>query len=353
MTRYEYTGREKNAATGLLHYRNREYDAEQGKFLTEDPAGMQGSGTNLYAYVGNNPLSFNDPFGLSWETFVEGLKEGIGDGIKAFLIGAGITAGLAGLAATTGGAIVPAAIFLLRAYGLVSLMEEVYAIAKMFTTCPDDAHRRLGRFISSSVVSMVLGYGVKKLGSSGGGTKPCAQCFVGGTEVQLVEGTTPIEAIQLNDVVLSADQVAALDAKVETKPQNTTGKVSQLFSRMAPAVLDIALGSDKITVTPEHEFWVIGEGWKEAKELWIGAKLLTKDGKELRVEWIGKRFGEFRVYNFSVPGTATYFVGKTGVLVHNCNSTPPPNLTPTGAGRKGALNRQRGMLEYLRANSHK
>ena len=89
---------------------------------------------------------------------------------------------------------------------------------------------------------------------------------------------------------------------------------------MAPAVLDIAIGSDKSTVTPEHEFWVIGEGWKQAKELWVGAKLLTKDSQEVRVEWIGKRTGEFRVYNFSVTGTATYFVGKTGVLVHNaCN----------------------------------
>ena len=121
--------------------------------------------------------------------------------------------------------------------------------------------------------------------------------------------------------------MAALDAKAETKPQNTTGQVSQLFSRMAPAVLDIAIGSDKITVTPEHEFWVIGEGWKEAKELWVGAKLLTKESKEVRVEWIGKRFGEFRVYNFSVAGSATYFVGKTGVLVHNrCPELPVEKL---------------------------
>jgi RHS repeat-associated protein len=36
-TRYGYTGREFDDATGLMHYRARWYDPQQGRFLTEDP----------------------------------------------------------------------------------------------------------------------------------------------------------------------------------------------------------------------------------------------------------------------------------------------------------------------------
>lgn len=62
VTRYGYTGRELDADTGLLYYRARWYDPQTGRFLSEDPSEFDG-GFNWYAYVGGNPLSFNDPDG--------------------------------------------------------------------------------------------------------------------------------------------------------------------------------------------------------------------------------------------------------------------------------------------------
>ena len=63
LTRYGYTGRERDTATGLIYYRARWYDQQQGRFISEDPIGFEG-GINLYNYVSNNPVSSIDPWGL-------------------------------------------------------------------------------------------------------------------------------------------------------------------------------------------------------------------------------------------------------------------------------------------------
>ena len=60
---WTFAGRQWDAETGLMHNRNRTYSAELGRFLQRDPAGYV-DGMNLYAYAGNNPLLFSDPYGL-------------------------------------------------------------------------------------------------------------------------------------------------------------------------------------------------------------------------------------------------------------------------------------------------
>ena len=52
----------------MYYYRNRWYDPEIGRFISEDPVGFAGGDINLYSYVGNNPLNFIDPFGF-WRCF--------------------------------------------------------------------------------------------------------------------------------------------------------------------------------------------------------------------------------------------------------------------------------------------
>ncbi|BCO31667.1 hypothetical protein TspCOW1_17700 [Thiohalobacter sp. COW1] len=49
-------------AAGLYYMRARYYDAEVGRFISEDPIGFEG-GLNLYAYVGGNPIIGVDPEG--------------------------------------------------------------------------------------------------------------------------------------------------------------------------------------------------------------------------------------------------------------------------------------------------
>ncbi|MBI4660163.1 MAG: RHS repeat-associated core domain-containing protein, partial [Verrucomicrobia bacterium] len=54
--------------TDLVYYGRRYYNPSTGRWLSRDPAGEDG-GPNLYGFVGNNPVSAFDPFGLdvSWQ----------------------------------------------------------------------------------------------------------------------------------------------------------------------------------------------------------------------------------------------------------------------------------------------
>ena len=63
-TPFLYTGQELDKETGFYHLRARHYAPSLGKFLSRDPIGYAG-GTNLYAYVGGDPINFSDPSGLA------------------------------------------------------------------------------------------------------------------------------------------------------------------------------------------------------------------------------------------------------------------------------------------------
>ncbi len=64
LTRYGFTGREKDESTQLMYYRARWHDPAQGRFISEDPAGLRDQ-INLYPYVENNPINLIDPSGLA------------------------------------------------------------------------------------------------------------------------------------------------------------------------------------------------------------------------------------------------------------------------------------------------
>jgi RHS repeat-associated protein len=61
---YTYTGREFDAETGLYYYRARYYDPTIGRFIQQDPYGIDGLDPSLFAYVRNNPANRIDPRGL-------------------------------------------------------------------------------------------------------------------------------------------------------------------------------------------------------------------------------------------------------------------------------------------------
>jgi len=76
---YKFTGKERDSESGLDNFGAR-YDASNlGRFMSPDPLfGHSGDPQTLnkYAYVGNNPITFNDPSGLSPGYYMQPNHEG-------------------------------------------------------------------------------------------------------------------------------------------------------------------------------------------------------------------------------------------------------------------------------------
>ena len=97
--------------TGLVRFGSRDYDPSIGRWTAKDPILFAGGQTNLYVYVGNDPVNFVDPegrFGLpgafigAGVGFVVGLTGGLITGDVSDAIFAGSIGAVGGFA---GGAI--------------------------------------------------------------------------------------------------------------------------------------------------------------------------------------------------------------------------------------------------------
>jgi RHS repeat-associated protein len=75
-----YAGHYQHSASGLTLAPFRAYDANLGRWISEDPAG-QFDEPNFVAYVRGNPVRFNDPLGLqTWDSVTNSLREAIRHG---------------------------------------------------------------------------------------------------------------------------------------------------------------------------------------------------------------------------------------------------------------------------------
>jgi RHS repeat-associated protein len=133
-------------------------------------------------------------------------------------------------------------------------------------------------------------------------------CFRAGTFVCSTNGFVPIEKIKVGDTVLSYNL-----AKSMIEPN----KVEKVFKRKAQEIFELITSNQKLFVTAQHPFYVVGKGWIEVKDLQQGDMLKTKnDVNEQLLNIVVLKHVEI-VYNIEVEGNHNYFITNSAILVHN------------------------------------
>ena len=145
-----------------------------------------------------------------------------------------------------------------------------------------------------------------------------------------------------------------MKSRNEATGQDEARQVTTSIERLSPAVVTVALADSKtgkietLSCTPEHPLFVQGQGWVEAGSVGIGTSIVSRAGPALEVTSLtweknraeelaagsaGSSFGGYTVYNLTVEGDHTFFVGTSGggTWVHNtCTGTADELYNNTG-----------------------
>jgi hypothetical protein len=148
---------------------------------------------------------------------------------------------------------------------------------------------------------------------------PMCECFSAGTPVWTKSGERPIETLGLGDLVLSQN--------VETGELAYKPVIGRTV-RPPSTLLKVSIGGDELLTTRGHPFWVAGAGWRMAREIESGA-ILHGITCAPRIEAVEPAI-DAEAYNLVVADFNTYFVGESGVLVHDNTPRKPTRATLPG-----------------------
>lgn len=140
----------------------------------------------------------------------------------------------------------------------------------------------------------------------GGGGGGGGGCFTAGMKVTMADGSFKnIEDIKDGDVVLSRSE----DGQILVP--------NKVLNWHFVDVATYLVVNGELNVTAEHVM-KINDKWQPAAALKLGDRLFDRENKEIIVNSINTVSGEFKVYNFTVENSHTYFAN--GIWVHNNKS---------------------------------
>jgi len=304
-TRYRYAGAwgyQSHDDFPFLHVGARYYDPETGRFLQRDPIGLDG-GLNLYEYAGSTPTTIVDPKGLqrSPGTIMDDSGGGYGD--ECYHLSCQALWALGSCACAEEPGYPPSCARQNEEYRK-SRREELRRKGKKPPNPPPRILTDPWGWIKDNFRPR------PDRGPVQGPIPGLLACFVGETLVETQSGAIPIRDLGADARILSSHDGRRI---------NGSATVLSKFAAWTQRVIHIELEDEVITCTAEHPLWVVGQGWVCAGELTAHCQLLTADGQPVAVINVVTELSPkpVRVYNLTVSGHHTYYVGRSRVLVHN------------------------------------
>lgn len=141
------------------------------------------------------------------------------------------------------------------------------------------------------------------------------ECFVAGTPVWTRTGKMAIEKLKPGDLVMARDPHRGgltYRAVLETTVRRPSPMVSITLRGEQEEIIHATVG---------HPFWIVGEGWRMAKNLEAGDLVSTVNGPRPIAQVIESP--DRKAHNLVVEGAANYYVGENGVLVHDNTPRKP------------------------------
>jgi len=313
---YRYFGKEQLA--GFYYYGYRFYSPGMGRWINQDPLGELG-GLNFYCFNNDSPTNYVDPDGACPLLVTAAIGAGagaiIGGGVawyqgkdrKGILQAAGKGAVIGGIAGLTGG-FAGGAVEGAIGGGFWGGAAGGAVGGAVGDVAGQGAEIELGWRDCYDWKQTVFSAGIG--GFTGGVSAADWLCFTAGTPVVLANGATrAIEQLKVGDKVLARDEATG---KTEAK------RVKRLFKHQVEATLVLSFSNgEKIECTKEHPFYVEHKGFTPAGELGIGTSIVTRAGPSVKLTQVEVKRETATVYNFEVEDLHSYFVGQSGLWVHN------------------------------------
>ena len=300
--------------------------------------------SDLLKMVGENEyLTFDEDGSLHVEvefdsaTFWANIVKGIGIILIGSLLAplsGGVSFGVA-LAVSTATAVGVGVV----ASGVTLLKETIVGLneGRSFKDSIENAGRAaLNSFGHGFVAGAIIGTSLVNVVSGLNGTSATSclfHCFAAGTMVATADGPVPIENLSVGDYVLGATANGNI----------AEAKVLQTKTGISNANVDIILmNGEVIHTTYNHAFYTIEDGWIVAGELSSENHLVDETGKSVAIKRVEHLENSTQiVYNIDVEGGFnSYFVGSTGVLVHNgvsCAGLSANELLKVGTSAASAI----------------